>query len=309
VLRHALNTVLETVHEGGSIATGMRRTPQCFPPFYSTLVAAGEHAGILDQTLDTASDQLESQRALRSRMIRAAVYPAVVCTTLAAIMLFLFTWVVPTFEELFAESGVPLPWLTKAVLSVSATISDYWLLGLVIAVTAVAVSIWHTKRAKGNSGRIERLLFRIPVWNTLLRAKHTSECAALLAALTRVGIPLLEGLAITAHTVQSSLAHTALLRVSSEISEGRSLSTAFKESQYFPEMLCQLLEVGESSGNLEPMLHKAAAFYRAEVEQTVDTLKQLVEPALILMIGALVGTTVLALYLPIFQIGELAGMR
>jgi type IV pilus assembly protein PilC len=308
-LNNALSTVEEAVHNGESIAIGMRRCPQCFPPFYTTLVAAGEYAGILDQTLDTAYEQLEAQRTLRSRMVRAAIYPAVVCSTLAVIMLFLLTWVVPTFEELFAESGVPLPWLTRIVLSISALLSHYGPLALVTAVVLTALCVWYRKRSAGSAGTFQGLVLHIPLWRNLLRAKHASECSALLAALTRVGIPILEGLAITAQTIQSSTVEAAIQHIQCEVSEGHSLSSAFRASHYFPDMFSHLIEVGESSGNLEAMLTKAASFYRAEVEQSIELLKQLVEPALILTIGALVGTTVLALYLPIFQIGELAGIR
>lgn len=308
-LQSALSTVQDAVHDGESIAAAMRRSPHCFPTFYTTLVAAGEHAGILDQTLDTVSDQLEAQRALRSRMVRAAIYPAVVCGTLAVIMLFLLTWVVPTFEELFAESGIPLPWITRSVLWISASITHYWHIGIVMLLLTIPLGIQLSKRAREGEDTLGRLTARIPLWRTLLRAKYTSECSALLAALTRVGIPIVEGLAITAQTIQSSLVQAALHRVRCEVNEGHALSKAFRESHYFPEMFSHFIEVGESSGNLESMLVKASSLYRAEFEQTIDTVKQLAEPALILMIGAIVGITVLALYLPIFQIGELAGMR
>lgn len=306
----ALNTLRERILEGESIASGMRFSPNCFPPFYTTLVAAGEHAGILDQTLDTLSEQLEQRRELRSRMIKAAIYPAIVCTTLAAITVFLLTWVVPTFEDLFKESGVPLPWLTRAIISLSTLLSKYWL-GLLALLLTLPAAIILRRRAgpRPIASKLEMLAKRIPIWRTLIRAKHTSECSTLLAALIRVGIPVFEGLKITAQTTQSPRVNSALEQVRHEVSEGKALSAAFKESRYFPELFSHLIEVGESSGKLEPMLIKAAEFYHAQVEQTIDTLKQLVEPALMLLIGVIVGTTVLALYLPIFQIGELAGMR
>ena len=308
-LQNGLQSALETIVDGGSIAAGMRRSPHCFPPFYTTLVAAGEHAGILDQTLDTIAEQLEAQRALRSRMIRAAIYPAVVCATLAAVVLFLLTWVIPTFEDLFAESGVALPLLTRVVLQASHYALHYWLMGAVFLAVSIGLLLWHSSRTPKIRQTIEHITSRIPVWRSLLRAKYVSECSTLLAALTRVGIPLIEGLSITIQTIQSSLLRAELLRVRSEISEGRSLSAALHDSAYFPTLFSHLIEVGERSGQLEPMLAKAAVFYRAEVEQAIDALKQLIEPALIILIGVIVGTTVLAVYLPIFQMGELAGMR
>jgi len=308
-LQSGLRSALETIVDGGSIATGLRRAPLCFPPFYTTLVAAGEHAGILDQTLDTIAEQLEAQRALRSRMIRAAIYPAVVCATLAAVVLFLLTWVIPTFEDLFAESGVDLPLLTRVVLQASHYASHYWLVGIIVVVGGLGLLLWHASRKPETKQTLELLTSQIPVWRSLLRAKYVSECSTLLAALTRVGIPIIEGLSIVTQTIQSSVMRSDLLRVRSEINEGRSLSAALHESPYFPTLFSHLIEVGERSGQLEPMLTKAAAFYRAEVEQAIDAIKQLIEPALIILIGVIVGTTVLAVYLPIFQMGELAGMR
>jgi type IV pilus assembly protein PilC len=303
--RAALCSLREAIEQGESIAAGMRLSPHYFPTFYSTLVAAGEHAGILDQTLDTLGDQIQAQRALRSRIIKAAIYPVVVCLGLMATMTFLLLWVVPTFEELFAESGVPLPWLTRFVLSLSRNLSQFGPLAT-LTILAVAWSVVWWFKSRGSAGAIfERLTTRLPLWRNLLRAKHSCEVSGLLAALIRVGIPILEGLAITAQTIPSERARAALLRIRNDVGDGHSLCAAFKSSEYFPELLGDLIEVGEISGSLELMLIKAADFYRAYVDQNIDTLKQLVEPALILIIGALVGVTVLALYLPIFQIGEL----
>jgi type IV pilus assembly protein PilC len=308
-LHNAINTLIERIHEGESIASGMSQSPNCFPPFYTTLIAAGEHAGILDQTLDTLSDQLEEQRALRSRMIRAAIYPAIVCITLAAITLFLLTWVVPTFEDLFKESGVPLPWLTRVIIGISALLARYWMILATLILAMIALVSLRRLQNRPTLSRFERLTKRMPIWRTLICAKHTSECSTLLAALIRVGIPIFEGLKITAQTTHSPSVAAALEHVRYEVSEGKPLSTAFRGSGYFPELFSHLIEVGESSGKLEALLIKAAHFYHAQVEQTIDALKQLVEPALMLIIGLIVGITVLALYLPIFQIGELAGMR
>jgi len=309
LLKSALGTTYKTILEGGSIASGMDRTPNCFPRFYTRLVAAGEHAGILDCTLDTIAEQLEGQHTLRKRLIRAAIYPAVVCITLATVVIFLLAWVIPTFEELFAESGVPLPWLTRILLSMSRYMLDYWLIGAIALALGFSLVAWLGANSPKSRSHICKLVSRIPVWRSFIRARDTSECSALLSALIRVGIPIMEALAITTETIQSPITAQALGRVRDHVSEGHPLSAAFRATQHFPDTLSQMIEVGESSGQLEVMLAKTAAFYRAELDHGLETLKQLIEPALILVIGAIVGTTVLALYLPIFQIGELAGTR
>jgi type II secretory pathway component PulF len=305
-LRVALGSLRDAVFEGDSLAAGMRRSPRCFPAFYTTLVAAGEYAGLLDHTLDTISDQLESQRALRSRIVKAAIYPAVVCLTLGAVVLFLLTWVVPIFEELFAESGVDLPLLTQGLIGLSHWVVHYWLISLVLIVTVIALSIWGSRRHYAHRGVFEHVAEYLPGWRSLVRAKHSSECSTLLAACTRVGIPIMEALAISVDTIQSARARAALNQVRLEVGDGRALSAAFRDSRYFPELLSHLIEVGETSGHLESMLTKASTYYRHEFEQAIEALKQLLEPALMILIGLVVGITVVALYLPIFQLGEVA---
>lgn len=305
-LREALNSLRDGLYEGDSLAAGMRRNPQLFPIFYTALVAAGEYAGLLDYSLETISEQLESQRALRSRMIRAAIYPAIVCFTLAVIVVCLLTWVVPIFEQLFAESGVNLPVLTRWLISLSHWVVHYWPIGLLLLVAGIGSSVWSPPCRQTFRKVLQHFGGSLPGWRKLRRARDASECSSLLAAFTRVGIPIMEALAIAVETTQSTQTRTALEQVRLEVGDGRTLSAAFRESQHFPELLSQMIEVGEASGHLESMLTKSSTYYQVEFEQAIDALKQLLEPALMLVIGLIVGITVLALYLPIFQIGEVA---
>ncbi len=306
LLKTALSSLLDTLYEGESLAKGMRRNPHCFPDFYTALVAAGEYAGLLDYSLETIGDQLESQRALRSKMLRAAIYPAIVCLTLAAIVMGLLTWVVPIFEQLFAESGVTLPFLTRMLIGLSHFFTHYWLIGLLALAASVACCIWSPLCRRASRNSLQRLVSRLPGWRTLLRAKDSSQCSALLAAFIRVGIPIMEALKITVDTIQSTQTRTALEQIRLEVGDGRTLSSAFRDSHHFPELISQMIEVGEASGHLESMLTRSSAYYQVEFEQAIDALKQLLEPALMILIGIIVGITVLALYLPIFQIGEVA---
>jgi len=306
--RGVILRVEEAISEGLSISRGMSSETKCFPRFYITLISAGERAGILDETLDTIADELQSRRILRSRMLRAAIYPAFVTATLTAIVTFLLVFVVPTFEELFNENGVALPWLTKQVINLSRCMTSTSTLSGALALTiGLSIILW---RARGNPRLIRAInntSSRIPIWASLTRAKIVSECSSLLASLTRVGIPILEALTITSETVQNETAKSDLELIRSEIIEGSSLSMAFKKSRHFTGLFANLIEAGENSGQLEKMLSKAAVLYREELEQTFELLKQLAEPALIIAIGVVVGTTVLAIYLPIFQIGDLSG--
>jgi type IV pilus assembly protein PilC len=241
-------------------------------------------------------------------MIRAAIYPAFVTFILTVIVTFLLVFVIPTFEDLFNENRVALPWLTQQVIHLSRWMSRASTLSIApTLVISLTILLW---RARGNPRLIRAInnaSSRIPIWASLTRAKIVSECSSLLASLTRVGIPILEALTIISETVQNETAKSDLERIRSEIIEGNSLSTAFKKSRHFTGLFANLIEAGENSGQLETMLNKAALLYREELEQTFELLKQLAEPALILAIGVVVGTTVLAIYLPIFQIGDLSG--
>jgi type IV pilus assembly protein PilC len=184
----------------------------------------------------------------------------------------------------------------------------YWFIGLLLLAAGVLYIVRSLHRQQVLRQTLERLAHRIPGWKTLLQAKHSSECSALLAAFTRVGIPIMEALTISSDTIESHQARSALEKIRLEVGDGQALSTAFRQSRYFPDLLSQLIEVGEASGHLESMLTKASTYYRLEFEQAIEALKQLLEPALMILIGLVVGITVLALYLPIFQIGEVARM-
>lgn len=305
--RESLARLEESISDGLSIAQSMVNQTRCFPKFYTSLIAAGEQSGILDQTLDTIALELRSRRILRSRILRAAIYPAFVITTLITIVAFLLICVVPTFEDLFNENGAPLPWLTQKIINLSRLLNSSSTSFITLTILALAPLFQRARY----SARITHIAYdiscRIPLWRSLTRAKLACECSSLLASLTRVGIPVLEALKITGETIQNATTKRELELIRSQIIEGNSLSAAFKNSKHFPELFVNLIEAGESSGQLEAMLSKAAALYHEELEQAFELLKQLIEPALILAIGAVVGAVVLAIYLPIFQIGDLSG--
>jgi type IV pilus assembly protein PilC len=308
-LNAATDEVLLAVLDGDSLAQGFARNPTIFSPLVVSLIAAGERAGILEHSLETICRNLEEKRALRSRLLRATTYPLIVLGTLAFVIMFLLTWVIPTFEDLFHESGIALPWLTQAVIKASRVTIDHWALLLLTVVSLCTGGALIYRRSKSIRTFAATASLSTPLLKDLNRKRYTYECTTLLASLLRAGIPIIAALEILTQTVQNSRVSHDLTRTRSDLQEGLSLSASFARSQIFPAMVSQMISIGEASGHLEEMLAKTGALFRQEVDEAIETIKQLAEPALVLLIGIIVGTLVLAIYLPIFQLGDVSGIR
>jgi type IV pilus assembly protein PilC len=308
-LQRAIERVHETVLDGGSLASGFQASPKIFDRLYVSLVSSGEQAGILDQTLPTLSKSLERSQALRARLLRAAIYPAVILGTLGIVTIFLLTWVIPTFEELFHESGVQLPWLTNTTLGLSRTITSYWSYLLACTGCALLGAWWAVAHCSSVSLLLERLALRVPLAATLIRSKLASEFSSLLSALLGAGIPIIEALEIASDTVLHATLSNELSKTRDRIHEGFSLAESLTQSTVLPTLVTQMVRIGETSGQVPEMLAKAGTLFEEEVDTAIKTLHDLAEPALIILIGVIVGTLVLAIYLPLFQIGEVASVR
>jgi type IV pilus assembly protein PilC len=295
--------------EGEKLSDGLRVHHSLFNPLYLSLVAAGERAGVLDESLATLVASLEASRELKKQTIGAAIYPTLVVATLVAVVSFLLTWVVPTFEELFTETGAKLPWLTEWVLLLSRLLLAYGVYGA-IAVFVLATFCWHHLRQSALIKlRLHSIAFTIPILRTIIQVRSAAQTARTLSALLRAGIPPIEALTITADVVTSPLTNAQLQIIREQVANGISLTASFSECQAFPQMLVQMIAIGEESGRMELMLDKAASFFEEELRTALRALMQAAEPTLILLVGVVVGTLVVAMYLPIFQLGSLASLR
>jgi type IV pilus assembly protein PilC len=305
--RSAISDTIVRILEGHSLSEALGAHPEIFNTLYRALIAAGERAGILDSSLDALDRSLEATRILKKQIVSAMLYPVLVVTTLAAVISFLLIWVVPTFEELFAESGAQLPWLTQLVVTTSRYAIHSGLYLLVALLAAVSASVYYGSRSRDMRSAIDHLLLNAPYFRRMVRARAAAQTTRTLAALTRAGIPILEALAITSNVVTNTQAQGALRAIRTQIGNGTSLSTSFAQFPLFPQMLVHMIEIGEESGRLEEMLHKATLFFEDELRGAVQSLMQAAEPLLVILVGLVVGTIVVALYLPIFQLGSLAG--
>jgi type IV pilus assembly protein PilC len=283
--------------------------PKLFDDFYVSLVAAGERAGVLDEALDSLIASMEASRQLRKQMIGAAIYPAMIVATLLAVISFLLMWVVPTFEDLFQETGAKLPWLTQAALSLSRLAVTQGMSGAALLLTVIAISTHYLRHSASLQQHFDCLAFKTPILRMVLQSRSAAQTARTLSALFRAGIPALEALKITADVVTSPLTKTQLLLVRERIANGISLAASFSQSPTFPSMLVQMIAIGEESGHMERMLDKAGVFFEEELRASLRAMMQLAEPTLILVVGLVVGSLVVAMYLPIFQLGSLTSIR
>jgi general secretion pathway protein F len=303
-VREVLAAVRSEVVAGHRLADAFAQFPLEFPEVYRATVAAGEESGDLAQVMERLADYIEERQALRSRILAAFVYPAVVTVVAAAIVIFLMTYVVPQVVEVFKQTRQVLPWPTRALLATSEIlrVGGLWIaLGLVVG--GVALRRWLAR--PGPKAAWDALALRLPVVGRMLRAVNTARFAATLAILTAAGVPLLRALEAARATLANTVLARAVSDVISAVREGSTLARALGAVKVFPPMLVHLAASGEATGELAPMLERAAANLAREVERRALLLTTLLDPLLILTMGVLVLGIVLAVLMPIMEINQL----
>jgi len=299
-LRKVIEQVLYDVEAGNTLADSMRKHPKAFSELYVNMVAAGEAGGILDVILLRLATFLEKADALRRKIKGAMIYPAVIMVVAAAAVATLLIFVIPTFENMFASAGVPLPLPTRIVIQLSGLLQSYWWLLLgVIMLTAFAIR--QTYRTPGGQLAIDRMLLGLPLIGTLLRKAAIARFTRTLGTLVSSGVPILEGLEITARTAGNRVLHDAIMTSRASIAGGETIAEPLKRSGVFPPMVVQMINVGEQTGGLDEMLTKIADFYDDEVDTAVEAMLSAMEPLMIVVLGVVVGGMIVAMYLPIFD--------
>jgi type IV pilus assembly protein PilC len=293
--------VRSDVESGASLADSMRKHPKAFDNLYTNMVAAGEAGGILDIILQRLSTYIEKAVKLKSQVKSAMIYPVAI-VVIAAFVVFIILWkVIPVFAQLFAGLGGEMPLLTRIVIESSNFVGRYFPFLLIIGIVAgIALSRYH----KTYRGRrvIDGTLLRIPVLGMLLRKISVSRFCRTLSTLTASGVPILDGLEITAKTAGNAIVEDAVMSVRKSVEEGKTISEPLAETKVFPSMVVQMINVGEQTGALDQMLSKIADFYEDEVDTAVAGLMKLMEPVMIAVLGAVIGTIVAAMYLPLYSV-------
>jgi type IV pilus assembly protein PilC len=301
--RKVIGAIKDDVESGTTLADAIRKQGKVFSDLYTSMVQAGEVGGILDTILVRLANYLEKASKLRSKIKGAMIYPACIVSAAVVVTAILLIWVIPVFAEVFTSFGRALPAPTQFVINLSNfTIEHLWSLAAVPVVAGVALR--YAYKTEAGRLRIDQALLRVPVFGPLIRKSAVARFTRTLGTLVSSGVPILDALAITARTAGNKVVERAILMARSSISAGRTIADPLTESKVFPPMVCQMIAVGETTGALDSMLQKIADFYEDEVDNTVANLMSLLEPAVILFLGVVIGGLVVSMYLPIFQLGS-----
>jgi len=306
VFADVLEQVKNDVQGGSTYAQALGKHPKVFDALYVNLVAAGETGGVLDTILNRLALYIEKAIKLKRKLKSALYYPAAIVSVAVAVVTILLVWVIPIFAKLFAEYGKALPALTQAVINLS-----YFLQGnfFLILGGLFLFSFGFRKYYGTPNGRmlIDRVSLKLPVFGDIIRKASVARFTRTLATLLTSGVPILDGLAIVARIAGNKVIEQTLMDARQSISEGKLISDPLAKSKVFPGMVVQMIAVGESTGALDTMLNKIADFYDEEVDVAVANLATLLEPALMIFLGIVVGTVVIAMYLPIFKLASVVG--
>ncbi len=301
VFKKIIDDVRSDVEGGTSLAEAMRRHSAAFDNLYVNMIAAGEAGGILDIILQRLSTYIEKSVKLKNQVKSAMTYPVAVIVIAMGVVAVILLKVIPVFAQMFASMGAQLPWLTRMVVTASDILQSYALwVGALIAFIIVALREWH-KTYRG-ARVLDRAVLAIPVLGMLMRKIAIARFCRTLATLTSSGVPILDGLEITARTSGNAIIEDAIMSVRKSVEEGKTISQPLSETKVFPSMVCQMISVGEQTGALDAMLSKIADFYEDEVDTAVNGLMKLIEPIMIVFLGVVIGTIVVAMYLPMFSI-------
>ena len=302
---HEVLTSVKADIEGGlSISDALKKHPRAFPDLYTSMVKAGEIGGILDSILERLSVYLESSEALKGKVKSAMTYPIVVLSICAAVTIFLLIFVIPTFKSIFASFHSALPAPTQALLDLSDFLRhNFWI------IFVVPIAAWRGFKvayANPKSRRwIDGQILKLPMFGVILRKFAIARFSRTLGTLVKSGVPILQALETVAQTAGNTIIEDAILSARQAIKEGGHLSEPLKKSGIFPTMVTSMISVGEETGNLDQMLQKIADFYDGEVDAAVKGLTSMIEPIVIVIMGIVIGSIVIAMFLPMFDMDEL----
>ncbi len=292
------------VEAGGSLHEALSKHPRQFNELYINLVVAGEHAGILEEILHKLANYMEKTEALKSKIKGAMFYPLAVVVVAFVITCILMIFVIPQFQELFSGFGADLPALTQFVVNMSKWFQSYWYIMIAAIVGAVFAIREAMKRSIKFAHFVDRALLKFPILGDILNKSAIARFARTLATMFAAGTPLVEAMTSVAGACGNIVYYEAVMKMRDEIATGTQMQAAMRDANIFPNMVVQMVAIGEESGALDSMLSKVADWYEQEVDDAVDSLTSLLEPLIMAFLGVLIGGLVIAMYLPIFKMGQ-----
>ncbi|MCB1684329.1 MAG: type II secretion system F family protein [Pseudomonadales bacterium] len=299
--------VRNDVAGGSSFASSLRKHPLYFDDLFCNLVDAGEQSGSLETMLDRIASYKEKSESLKAKVKKAMTYPIAVLCVAFIVSGILLIKVVPQFQEVFAGFGAELPAFTLFVISISEFTQAYWLLIVLGIGGAIAALIAVKKRSRAFREWIDRLSLKLPIAGNIIEKSSVARYARTLSTTFAAGVPLVEALNSVAGATGNSVYSQAVLRIRDDVSTGQQLNFSMKSTGVFPNMIIQMVAIGEEAGALDDMLDKSASYYEEQVDNAVDNLTALMEPMIMSVLGVLVGGLIIAMYLPIFQLGNVVG--
>jgi type IV pilus assembly protein PilC len=300
-LRKIVADVKESVQGGTTLSEALRKHKKVFDDLYVNMVEAGEVGGALDTILVRLANYREKADALTRKVKGAMVYPILVSIVAISATLGMLKWIVPTFAKMFHDLGAQLPGPTVAVLNISKFVNDYFVY-MIAAIVVAIVAYKMIGRTPNGRLQIDKMKLRIPAIGTLIRKSSVARFSRTLGTLISSGVSILDALDTTARTAGNRVVHDAIKKASLSIAEGDTITGPLKESGVFPPMVIQMISVGEKTGGLDDMLNKIADFYDDEVDAAVAALTSMIEPVVIVVMGAVIGGILIAMYLPMFDI-------
>jgi type IV pilus assembly protein PilC len=295
------------VESGSTFAEALRKHPKAFDNLYVNMVAAGEAGGILDTILQRLAAYMEKFAKIKKQIKSAMVYPSVIMFVAVAVVALLLVVVVPMLAAMFAEAGQALPLPTRIVVAASNFLKGWGGLSLLIGIVGGIVGIKQWRKTEKGLKITDAVALKLPIVGDLIRKVSVAKFTRTLGTLLTSGVPILEGLLIVARTAGNKIVEEAIVMTRTSVSEGKTLAEPLSKAKVFPAMVTQMIAVGEATGALDSMLTKIADFYDDEVDGAVATLTSMLEPILMIFLGTTVGFVIIAMYMPIFQMGSVAG--
>jgi type IV pilus assembly protein PilC len=306
-MKNLVDAVRMDIEGGSSIYEAMSKHPIYFDELYRNLVRAGEAAGVLETVLDTIATYKENIEALKGKIKKALFYPAMVIVVAILVSSIMLVYVVPQFEDVFKNFGAELPAFTQMIVNLSKFLVSYWFPMAVSVIGAVVAFVFAYKRSPQFQHFLDRAILKVPVIGVIMHNSAIARFSRTLAVTFRAGVPLVEALESVAGATGNAVYEKAVWRIRDDVSVGYPVNMAMKQVNLFPHMVIQMSAIGEEAGALDTMLFKVAEFYEQEVNNAVDALTSLLEPLIMVIIGVLVGSMVVGMYLPIFKLAAAVG--
>lgn len=304
-LQALIAEIAKGLEAGQSLFQTLKQYPEHFNDLFCNLILAGEQSGQLDIMLERLAVYLDAQQSMKKKIKKALRYPLLVLSLGLIVSGLLMILVIPQFEQLFRELGAPLPALTQALIHVSQVSQKYWLLTL-ISLSGLGLTLQRIyKKVIPCQHALQRLILTLPILGVIISKTIVARFTRTLSLTFAAGIPLREAINIAAHTCGNQVYYQAAMRIEAQVAEGKSIHQAIQNTHVFPQVVTELISIGEESGRLDDMLTKIATLYEAQVNTSLDTLGSLLEPLIMSVLGVFIGGLVLALYYPIFTLGTL----